>query len=99
MLPNILQGPSLLLHISFLIRGNAARCAPLKIPHIVIEDDIRVLFFHDVLSTPDTIEIKLGKVCSKLACVVEGSLSKGTSRILENLHIVCLNFGSTQFEV
>ena len=51
MLPNILQGPSLLLHKSFLILGNAARCAPLKIPQIASEDDIRVLFFHDVLST------------------------------------------------
>ena len=35
----------------FLILGNAARCAPLKIPEIASEDDIRVFFFHDVLST------------------------------------------------
>ena len=34
-----------------MILGNAARCAPLKIPQIACEDDIRVLFFHDVLST------------------------------------------------
>ena len=51
MLPNILQGPSLLLHKSFLILGNAARCASIKIPQIASEDDICVLFFHDVLST------------------------------------------------
>ena len=51
MLPNILQGPSLLIHKSFLILGNAARCAPLKIPQIASEDDFRVLFFHNVLST------------------------------------------------
>ena len=29
----------------FEILGNAARCAPLKIPQISSEDDIRVLFF------------------------------------------------------
>ena len=51
MLSNILQGPSLLFHKSFLILGNAARCASLKIPQIASEDDIRVLFLHDVLST------------------------------------------------
>jgi hypothetical protein len=51
MLPNILQGPSLLLHKSFLILGNAARCAPLKIPQNASEDDICVLFSHVVLST------------------------------------------------
>ena len=39
----------------FLILGNAARCAPLKIPQIASEDDIRVLFFHDVLSTVESI--------------------------------------------
>jgi hypothetical protein len=50
MLPNILQGPSLFWHKYFFILGNAARCAPLKIPQIASEDDIRVLFFHDVLS-------------------------------------------------
>ena len=54
MLPNILQGPSLLLHKSFLILGNAARCAPLKIPQNASEDDIRVLFFHVVLFTVPT---------------------------------------------
>ena len=39
----------------FLILGNAARCAPLKIPQNASEDDIGVLFFHVVLSTVDTI--------------------------------------------
>ena len=34
----------------FVILGNAARCAPLKIPQNASEDDIRVLFFHVVLS-------------------------------------------------
>jgi hypothetical protein len=35
----------------FLIQGNDARCPLLKIPQISSEDDIRVLFFHVVLST------------------------------------------------
>ena len=52
---NILQGPSLLLHTSFVILVNAARCAVLKIPQIASEDDIHVLFFHDVLSTPESV--------------------------------------------
>ena len=39
----------------FLILGNAARCAPLKIPPNASEDDIHVLFFHVVHSTVDTI--------------------------------------------
>ena len=55
MLPNILQGTSLLLHKSFLILGNAAKCAPLRIPQNASEDDIRVLFSHVVLSTAVTI--------------------------------------------
>ena len=55
MLPNNLQGPSLLLHKSFLILGNAARCAPLEIPQNASEDDIQVLFFHVVLSTGQTL--------------------------------------------
>ena len=38
MLPNILQGPSLLLHKLFFILGKAARCAPLKIPQIASEE-------------------------------------------------------------
>ena len=40
----------------FLILGNAARCAPLKIPQIASEDDIDIggLFFHDVLSSAIT---------------------------------------------
>ena len=38
----------------FLILGNAARCAPLKIPQNASEDDICVLFFHSVLSTDGT---------------------------------------------
>ena len=50
MLPNILQGPSLLLDKSFLILGNAARCTLIKTPQNASEDDICVLFFHVVLS-------------------------------------------------
>ena len=34
----------------FVILGNAARCAPLKIPQNASKDDIRVLFFRIVLS-------------------------------------------------
>jgi len=46
------MGP--LSYIFFFILGNAARCALLKIPQIANEDDIRVLFFHYVLSTIQT---------------------------------------------
>ena len=48
-------GALLLLHKSFLTLGNAARCAPLKIPQNASEDDIHGLFFHDVLSTAPTV--------------------------------------------
>ena len=42
------------------ILGNAERCAPLKIPQNASEDNIRVLFFHIVLSTGETRKLKPG---------------------------------------
>ena len=55
MLSNILL--SLLLHKSFLILGNAARCAPLKIPQTASDEDFRELFFHVVLSKRDFFQL------------------------------------------
>ena len=54
------------LHKSFLILGNAARCAPLKIPQISYKDDIRVLFFHLVLSTVECLQFLESDLCTRM---------------------------------